>query len=148
MAKPKSIAWNASGTPAENAIAELPGLARDYFRGGRALFQKRPSPRALHRFRLQSKRFRYTLELFRACYGPGLDERLEKLREIQNHLGEISDCAATVELVGRSHPQFAAFLKRRMAAKIGALQNYWETTFDAAGQERWWTGYLLRFVRK
>lgn len=148
MPKAKPITWSATATAAENAVAHLPGLARKYFRGGRALFRKPPSPRALHRFRLQTKRFRYTLELFRPCYGPGLDQRLEKLRQIQNCLGEINDCAATMEMLGRTEPRFVAFLKRRMAAKMGALHNYWRQAFDAAGQESWWTGYLVRFVKK
>jgi CHAD domain-containing protein len=148
MPKPKAIAWDAAASAAENAVVQLPGLAGRYFHDGRALFQKRPSPRALHQFRLQTKRFRYTLELFRPCYGPGLDQRLERLREIQNHLGEISDCAATTEMLGRAHQRFAAFLKRRMAAKMGALHSYWQQSFDVDGQEAWWTNYLLHFVRK
>ncbi len=148
MAKAKPIAWDVTASAAENAVSHLPGLVYRYFRDGRALFRKRPSPRTLHQFRLQTKRFRYTLELFRPCYGPGLDQRLEKLREIQNHLGEISDCAATIEMLGRAQPRFAAFLKRRMAAKTGSLHRYWQQVFDAAGQEAWWTNYLVHFVRK
>ena len=148
MAKPKLIEWNGSATAGENAVAGLPGLARKYFRAGRILLRGTPSPATLHRFRLETKRFRYTIELFRLCYGPGLDLRLEKLREIQVHLGEISDCSATIELLDRADAPFAAFLKRRMAAKIGALHTYWQETFDAAGQEIWWMHYLKRFVRK
>ena len=148
MPKSKTIAWNAATTAAENAAAHLPGLARRYFRNGRTLLLRHPSPSTLHRFRLETKRFRYTLELFRLCYGPGLDQRLGNLREIQVHLGEISDCSATIELLARADRPFAAFLKRRMAAKIGALHGYWQETFDAAGQEIWWTQYLVRFVRK
>ena len=148
MPKLKAITWNAGAAAAENAAAHLPGLAQEYFRKGRALLQKRPSARTLHRFRLATKRFRYTLELFRPCYGPGLDQRLAKLREIQGRLGEVSDCSATIELLGRTHRPFASFLKRRMAAKMGALHSYWHTEFDAEGQETWWTQYLARFARK
>lgn len=148
MPKVKAITWSATASASENAVVQLPGLAEKYFRDGRALFRKPPSPRALHQFRLQTKRFRYTLELFRPCYGPGLDQRLEKLREIQNHLGEINDCAATIEMLGRAHQRFAVFLKRRMAAKIGALHSDWQQSFDVAGQEAWWTNYLLHFARK
>lgn len=148
MPKVKPIAWNATAGASENAVVHLPGLARRYFRNGRALFRRPPSPRDLHQFRLQTKRFRYTLELFQPCYGPGLDQRLEKLREVQNRLGEINDCAATIEMLGRTHQRFGAFLKRRMAAKVGALHGYWWQTFDVAGQESWWTDYLLRFVKR
>src|SRR5579863_8212648 len=117
MARNHKFVWDGSKGPAQNASVKLPELSKRYFRAGHALLRGTPSPEALHRFRLETKRFRYTLELFRPCYGPGLDRRLAKLREIQTHLGEISDCSATIGLVGQSQKPFSAFLKRRMAAK-------------------------------
>jgi CHAD domain-containing protein len=148
MAKPKLIVWNAAEDIAENAARELPKAARAYFRQGRALFRKQSSTRTLHRFRIETKRFRYTLELFRPCYGPGLDRRLALLREMQTHLGEINDCAASTELLGKTHARFRAFLKHRMSAKISELHRFWDEIMDAAGQEHWWTDYLSRFARK
>lgn len=148
MANKKTIAWDETATPQRNAGDHLPGLARKYFQSGRELLEKRPSAQTLHHFRLETKRFRYTLELFRPCYGPGLDQRLQKLREIQGHLGEISDCSATMELAGRSSTAFRGYLRRRMAAKTEALHIYWRERFDAAGQEGWWTKYLAHSVRK
>ncbi len=148
MAKPIQPAWNASKSASENASLKLPKVGRAYFEAGRKLFEETPSAPALHGFRLDTKRFRYTLELFRPCYGPGLDRRLGLLRGVQDHLGEISDCAATAELLGPSQKRIAAFLERRRAAKTRALREYWQRTFDAAGQERWWLDYLARFARK
>ncbi len=148
MAKPKPISWNVAAGAAENAARELPEAAREYFRAGRALFRAPSSPHSLHRFRLQTKRFRYTLELFRPCYGPALDHRLAVLRDVQTYLGEINDCAATIELLAGSQPRFRRFLKQRISAKISALHHFWQNTVDAAGQERWWTDYLSRFARK
>jgi CHAD domain-containing protein len=148
MAKPKPIVWNAAAHAAENAARELPQAARAYFRQGRATCRGESSARTLHRFRLETKRFRYTLELFRPCYGPGLDRRLALLRDVQTHLGEINDCAATTEMLGKTRPRFRTFLKHRMSAKIAELHRFWEQTVDAAGQELWWTDYLSRFARK
>lgn len=148
MAKPKPIVWNAAEDPAENAARELPKAARAYFRDGRAMCQSQSSVRTLHTFRLQTKRLRYTIELFRPCYGPGLDRRLALLRDVQTHLGEINDCAAATVLLGKTHPHFRAFLKHRMSAKISELHRFWQQTVDAAGQEHWWTDYLSRFARK
>jgi CHAD domain-containing protein len=148
MPKAKPIVWSAAADAAENAARELPELARAYFRNGRAMCRGESSARTLHRFRLETKRFRYTLELFRPCYGPGLDRRLALLREVQTHLGEINDCAATAEMFGKMRPRFRAFLKHRMSAKIAELHRFWQQTMDAAGQEHWWTDYLSRFARK
>ncbi len=147
MAKAKPIVWNAAEAAAENAARELPKVARAYFRDGRAMCRTESSSRTLHRFRLETKRFRYTLELFRPCYGPGLDRRLALLREVQTRLGEINDCAATAEMLGKMRPRFRAFLKHRMSAKIAELYRFWEQTVDADGQEHLWTDYLSRFAR-
>jgi CHAD domain-containing protein len=102
---------------------------------------------ALHQFRLETKRFRYTLELFRSCYGKGLDERLGSLRKIQDLLGEINDCLTTQNLLGRKQKSLAPFLQRRIARKRRELARYWHGSFDAAGQERRWSAYLERFAR-
>jgi CHAD domain-containing protein len=142
------IVWDASKSAKENASQKLPRLAQKYFLAGRALFHADASSEVLHRFRLDTKRFRYTLELFRPCYGPGLDRRLDVLRNIQDFLGEINDCSATQKLVGRQDKKILSFLERRLSQKRGAIRNYWQQTFDADGQERWWTDYLARFARK
>src|SRR5690348_1049552 len=97
------IVWDASKSAEKNASEQLPLLAQEYFLAGRALFQGEPASGVLHRFRLETKRLRYTLELFRSCYGPGLDRRLDALRNIQDFLGELNDCAATQKLVGKQH---------------------------------------------
>ena len=147
MARPR-IVWDPSKSAEKNASQKLPLLAQEYFLAGRALFQAEPSSEVLHRFRLETKRFRYTLELFRPCYGPGLDRRLDALRNIQDFLGEINDCAATQKLVGKQDKKISSFLKHRLSQKRGAVRSYWQQTFDAAGKERWWTDYLARFARK
>ncbi|MBZ5596232.1 MAG: CHAD domain-containing protein [Acidobacteriia bacterium] len=148
MAKHGRLVWNGSKSAEENASRKLPQLARTYFRAGRALFAAESTPESLHKFRLKSKRFRYTLELFQPCYGPGLEERLKLLRNIQDLLGEINDCVTTRKLVAQNQPAVSKFLERRMAVKKRALRSYWFQTFAAAGQENWWANYLARFVRK
>lgn len=138
---------------AENARRVLPAMVRDYFQKGRKLLSKKVSPRQLHPFRLETKRFRYTLELFRPCYGEGIKSRLDRLREIQNYLGDINDCLTTLGLVQsqqrRRSPQLtrlAGFLNRRAASKTAEFQKLWKETFDRPGQERWWTDYLERYA--
>ena len=78
--KPVKVHWEGSKSVAWNAREKLPELARGFFETGRALAASHPSLQALHRFRLLTKRFRYTLELFRPCYGPVLDRRIEALK--------------------------------------------------------------------
>src|SRR5213594_2000685 len=101
MAKRISPVWDTNKSAPENAARKLPKLAGRYFKAGRKLLKGRASVEILHRFRLETKRFRYTLELFRPCYGPGLDQRLALLRKVQDLLGEINDCVTAKSLIGR-----------------------------------------------
>jgi CHAD domain-containing protein len=91
MTKPGRIQWDERATAETNARARLPRLMADYFAVVRELLASDPAPAKLHKIRLASKRVRYTLELFRQCYGPGLEVRLEALDELQQVLGEIND---------------------------------------------------------
>ena len=51
----------------------------------------------MHKFRLRTKRFRYTLEMFKDLYGPGMLKRIESLKQVQTYLGDINDCIVTSE---------------------------------------------------
>jgi CHAD domain-containing protein len=153
MPKKRKKIWDPSKSPEENAKLALPALASQYFQAGRKVVGRQVSPNDLHSFRLETKRFRYTVELFRPCYGPGLDRRLAALRRIQQYLGDISDCGTTQALLGRMKlrpPSQSAtagkFLESRAAARAAEFQEYWKETFDVPGRERWWTDYLRRFA--
>ncbi|MEK7405077.1 MAG: CHAD domain-containing protein [Acidobacteriota bacterium] len=155
MAKAKkAIKWDEEASAAVNARRKLPPLVEGYFAEGRALVNGNPPPEALHQFRLHSKRLRYTLELFRPVYGPGLEQRLDGVREIQQYLGDLNDCAATERLITAALPARAAerkkmeaFLRVRAQQKTTDFRRYWRTAFDAAGREQLWTSYLKRVAR-
>lgn len=154
MSKPDPIRWKESSGAAANAREHLPALVSAYFAEGRHLLQGQPKAAQLHTLRLATKRLRYTLELFRPCYGPGFRPRLAALRRLQQFLGEINDCAtAAAELASptvRKSPQHArgaAFLAQRSRAKTAEFLREWRQAFDAPGQERWWTTYLVRHAR-
>ena len=154
MTKLHQTAWDERAGAAVNARRELPPLAASYFAQVRALFADDPSAARLHRLRLLTKRLRYTLELFRPCYGPGLETRLAALRRIQQSLGEVNDSAAAGRLLSKSmsaaSPQRARllrYLEERAAVKAREFRQDWAEVFDAPGQERWWTTYLARHAR-
>ena len=130
-----------------NATRRLPQLASRYFATGRQLM-KRSTSKGLHQLQLETKQVRYTRELFRPYYGPGLDKRLTSLRKIQDLLGEIHDSVTTKNFLGRKQNLSAKFLQRRIARKRRELNRNWQGFFDAAGQERGWTNYLERFAKK
>ena len=154
MSKVHQVAWDERAGAAVNARRELPQLAASYFARVRALLADDPAAPNLHRVRLLTKRLRYTLELFRPCYGPGLETRLAALHRIQQSLGEVNDSAAAARLLSKAmstaSPQRARilrFLEERAAVKAQEFRKDWAEVFDAPGQERWWTTYLARHAR-
>lgn len=150
MAKTLKAVWNERAGPEVNARRELPRLTTVFFADVRAALAVRPSPDQLHRVRLAAKRMRYTLELFRRCYGRGLESRIESLRKLQQVLGEINDCAATRRVLAGSVPvspqrsTVERLLASRLRKKTGELRTLWKAELGAPGQELRWARYLTR----
>jgi CHAD domain-containing protein len=124
----------------EHARTILPKLARKYFEAGRKAIEGKRPPEELHEFRLETKRFRYTLELFRPLYGPNLDRNLKSLRELQSALGKISDFQAIHRVVAGDH-ELETHLQHAQKAKLKDLRQSWRA-FDSDGELKRWRTYL------
>jgi CHAD domain-containing protein len=125
---------------AANAREVLPKLARQYFEAGRDAVSKKRPPEELHGFRLETKRFRYTLELFRPVYGPQLDRYLKALHELQGALGKVSDYQAIQRVVHGDHA-LQHHLNHTLKRKVKDLRHEWRT-FDSEGELKRWRTYL------
>lgn len=143
--------WDEAVSAEENARKQLPRLAEAYFASGRTLAAGEPAAPELHAFRMKTKRFRYTLEIFRPVYGEGLDDYLAALRKVQTFLGDINDCAATRTrldgLMAPSSPQrrrVDRFLDERQAALTSDFLKFWRGEFDSGGEEARWRAFLER----
>jgi CHAD domain-containing protein len=136
--------WKRKGSLRDNLQRRLPALAAEYFAAGREGLAEGTSWDQMHRFRLATKRFRYTLEIFRPAYGPGLEARIEALKSIQTHLGDINDCVVTSAML--ADVPGAETTRDRLGAKANkrtaALRKYWLANFDAPGQYERWIRYL------
>ncbi len=66
---PKERDWKLDQSLEANLSRALPALAEEFFDSGTAALAAHASYQKLHQFRLQAKRFRYTLELFERFYG-------------------------------------------------------------------------------
>jgi CHAD domain-containing protein len=153
MFKANHIKWNPDDGAAENARKRLPKLARAYFAEVRKVLSENPKPAELHRLRLASKHFRYTLELFRPCYAAGLEQRLALLKQVQDVLGECNDAVSAQPVIGRllrgspEKPETLRKMQSLAEAKAKTFRDYWTKEFDAPGKEEWWAGYLARGAR-
>ncbi len=149
MKKPQPIKWDSGKSVIENASTVLPLLVEPLFVSGRKLSNGKVSVKALHEFRLEVKRFRYTLELFRPLYGPALNKRLAELHRLQQMLGRVSDCAAIKAVLKQSRAARKARMPR-LLKKLNAVEKertaellaYWKGTFDRTGEQELWVRYL------
>jgi len=133
--------WKPQLSAAENAHAALPRLAEKYFEAGRKAAAHQRSPKELHRFRVKTKHFRYTLEMFRPLYGRRLDPQIRRLQEIQRILGKMSDRHTISGLID-GNPDLARKLEHAAQARAKEFRKYWKDTFDAPHQLRAWKAKL------
>jgi|HubBroStandDraft_1064217.scaffolds.fasta_scaffold110715_2 CHAD domain-containing protein len=134
--------WRPTHSASVNARAVLPSLAEKYFEAGRKAADHKRSPRSLHRFRIETKRFRYSLEVFQPIYGPTLDRYLKALHGIQDALGKVSDCQTVIEML-KGDRAMEQKLERSLKKSSRDFRREWRQ-FDSEGQLEKWKGYLGR----
>jgi len=137
--------WKPSRNAAENARINLPKLAGKYFRAGRAAADDQIKPKELHKFRIATKRFRYSLELFRPIYGVTLDRHIKLLRGIQDALGKVSDYQTIQEMIA-GDKQLKSHLEKAQRKRAQEFRAAWKK-FDSNGQLKRWKAYLARAQR-
>ncbi len=139
---PKRDDWKLAQSLEVNLGRFLPALAEEFFASGKAALSARASYRKLHRFRLQAKRFRYTLELFESFYGAEMPQGAEILKELQDRLGAINDCATTIVILGRDRRAVAA-VDKLLRQRKAELQTYARSQF-ASQKLDWWKRWLAQ----
>ncbi len=129
-----------SRSAAENARVLLPKLLEKYFKAGRKAAEGKPSPKRLHGFRLATKQFRYSLELFRPLYGPSIERKLSALSGLQGVLGKLSDYHSVRTLI-QGDKALEAELDQATGKKLKEFGEQW-AAFDTEGQFKRWKTYL------
>jgi CHAD domain-containing protein len=127
---------------AENARAVLPRMVKKYFEAGREALRPQSPLDELHRFRIATKRLRYTLELFRPVYGPNLDRYLQALRGVQTTLGKLSDLH-TIDIMLAGGRALQPGIQRALKQQRKELRRQWRA-FDAGGELKRWKTYLAQ----
>lgn len=102
-AAPQSSIWDLSLTPAQNAVLALPLLLERYVLLGDRLIAGQSPGKDYHRFRLRTKRLRYTLELFGELYpARKYAAFLAKCKRFQDLLGMLQDSAVADTLFAKA----------------------------------------------
>jgi len=139
--------WNTRKSAAENARRRLPEMARAYFQEGSSLSAETTPNAQMHEFRLSTKAFRYTLELFLPVYGPALKNKLEEIKKVQQILGALQDCETVLAARPRD-AKLTAYAEERMRVKRDQFFEYWTMHFASPANQAKWNGYLSRPVKK
>ena len=142
---PKELNWKLDQNLEANLSRVLPVLAQEFFDSGAAALAAHASYQKLHQFRLQAKRFRYTLELFERFYGSEMASGAEILRDLQDRLGAINDCATTIIILGRDLPA-AASIDKLLRQRTAVLQSYARSQFVPEKLD-WWKRWLAQPAR-
>jgi len=125
-----------SGETAEIARGILPGMTEELFQAGAEAAQAGSTHHQMHRFRLMAKRVRYTLEAFDPVYGTATAEIMESLKGLQEKLGNINDCAATLVMVARNRGASAA-VSRLVRERELEFRTYWKRHFGPKVKGQW-----------
>lgn len=136
-----SSKWRAAlaAHPRETSAREvarhaLGRLAKDFLARGNEAASLKASPHDMHRFRIVSKKFRYTLELFQPLYGSSVDRTVASIKRVGTLLGDINDCVTVAEIVAPYHGgnRLATRLKRRQRKKTEDFRQFWKGEFADA----------------
>jgi CHAD domain-containing protein len=142
---PKERDWKLDQSLEDNLGRILPALAEELFDSGARALTAHASYQKLHRCRLQAKRFRYTLELFERFYGSEMPQGAEILKELQDRLGAINDCATTITILGRDRRAGAA-MGKLLRQRTSVLQTYARSQFVPQKLD-WWKRWLAQPAR-
>jgi CHAD domain-containing protein len=145
----KKKPWRADLDINANLRRALPKLARNYFKAGDRALLKDRGWEEVHDFRITTKRFRYTLELFGSFYGPGFKERIEELKQVQYLLGAAHDCLVAAELLKpiSGTEQVREELNQKAEAKLKRARSWWRANLGSEAAQHRWITYLQRSSR-
>ncbi len=155
--KPGSKADQFGAGPIElTAIRMMPRIAgKQYNRGQCAAADDKTTHHELHQFRIATKKFRYTLDLFAPVFGDSVDDLVRELKDIQTLLGDINDYVTVRSMVRsmvrqsarrvspRSDPdqksarEISAAIREVQRAKTREFRAHWSTAFTHAKVLQW-----------
>ena len=137
----------------ENASRLLPRLAQEFFETIDQAVEGEIDPEQAHGLRILTKRFRYSLEYFRPCYGDTLDAHLKTIRDLQQLLGQLNDCCSSRALCQdllrasdrgfRRNKLFPAFHQRE-GELLEQFRSEWRDRFQSQGFRKKLCRYLAR----
>ena len=120
-----------------NLDPDLRTWTKEWFARGRLAAAPGSTHHAMHQFRLEVKRFRYTIELLQPFYGTHAAEPIiEGLRELQTCLGEMNDCVSALDLL-EDFPKPSRAIRKLLTQREQAIRSLWKEKFGVRRQTEW-----------
>jgi CHAD domain-containing protein len=132
----------------------LPAMAMEYFRAGKDAAHGDASVGEIHRFRIDTRNFRYTLELFASLYGDSLAGLLRQVKDVQAVLGDVHDYATVRRMLSRHkaerpdeggeavRKEILSGLKKKQRKKAEQFRHHYAAAFAGATDLRSWKDSL------
>jgi CHAD domain-containing protein len=118
----KDLKGKAGGARAFSAARdEAPDMLVKLVKNGECALEPGVPYRRMHRFRIASKRLRYTLELF----WPDNKNELKLLKQLQDHLGSVNDCVTVLDLIDDA-PNITERVRALRTLRENALREFWK----------------------
>ncbi|PWT90710.1 MAG: hypothetical protein C5B56_04990 [Proteobacteria bacterium] len=135
---------------AHDPAAKLPKLAKQFLAGGDDAAGKKISAEELHRYRIEAKKFRYTLEILQPAFGAPAREWLDRLKKVQSLLGDIHDYHAVRLALADlgADAELESWLKKRQRKRTRQFRKEWEDSFSDQAARRQWIAALRHPQRK
>lgn len=135
---PSGDRWLGNDPPQVNATRVLPQMFAELVAAGRQAAQPGAAYDRIHRFRIQAKRFRYTLELFQTFYGQNVEHGLDELKQLQDKLGALNDCVTALDLLKR-RPRAKAAVSNLLKERETGFREHWKARFGPQAVKDWKT---------
>jgi CHAD domain-containing protein len=101
----------------ENARAILKARIAEYYHYTPIVHDEQ-SGVLLHELRIAAKRLRYTLEMFRDVLGDEGERQIERVKAIQDVLGELHDCDVRIEMIEEELVDLTGWQMRELSGKL------------------------------
>jgi CHAD domain-containing protein len=121
------------------ALAALPQMAADFLRDGNRAASRKARATQIHKFRIQSKHLRYSMELLEPALGPEGEAWIAQMRDLQTALGKINDCRIVRELaeeLGAGRAVESA-LRKHQRKRGREFRRLWKDQFETGAAKEW-----------
>jgi CHAD domain-containing protein len=121
----------------DTAKRMMPRMLKEHFEQGEEAARPKSGARELHKFRIATKKVRYTVDLFAPVIKEPVEGLVEEFKKLQSLLGEGNDFAVVRRMVPRGYADIRDGLRKKQRKKADEFRRMWP------GKLRHWTKNVI-----